>query len=183
MHAVIGGYGCLSTKSCQVEQSTKSSWRVSRRDEGHWALRLRANVWLSEMNKAAVVLAVEGQRNKEIFQVGWRMLSQLRDGHSAKRLCRVTPPWFGSCGLLASAGEVSCTASQDHDEALVKSSIVVVCNLAPMLEPHWEGVNDRKGWVGELPGIFDWGVYQFVHFDQRIGDGGTIVMLKELLVC
>ena len=54
-------------------------------------MRLRANTWLAEMNEAAVGLAGEGWRKQEMLQVGWRMLSQLRDGHSVTRFGRVTP--------------------------------------------------------------------------------------------
>ena len=55
-----------------------------------WSLEVGADTWLAEMNEAAVGLAVEGQRKEETFQVGWRMLSQLSDGHSMTRLGRVT---------------------------------------------------------------------------------------------
>ena len=54
-------------------------------------MRLRADTWLAEMNEAAVGLAVEGRRKDETFQVCWRMLFQLREGHSVTRLGRVTP--------------------------------------------------------------------------------------------
>ena len=70
---------------------TEFSWIALRRNGGHGALRLHADTWLVEMNKALAGLVVEGWRNKETFQVGWRMWSQLRDGHSVTRLGRVTP--------------------------------------------------------------------------------------------
>ena len=34
---------------------------------------------------------VDGRRKEETFQVGWRIWSQLRDGHSATRFGRATP--------------------------------------------------------------------------------------------
>ena len=52
---------------------------------------LCAESWLAEMDDTAVGSAVEGRRKEEIFQVGWRMLSQLRDGHSVTRLGRAIP--------------------------------------------------------------------------------------------
>ena len=54
-------------------------------------MRLRADTWLAEIDDAAFGLTVEGQRKEETFQVGWRTLSQLRDGHYGRRLGRFTP--------------------------------------------------------------------------------------------
>ena len=62
-----------------------------RRDSGHGALRLRAETWLAEIYDAAVGSTAEGRREEETFQVGWRMLLQLREGHSVTMLGRVTP--------------------------------------------------------------------------------------------
>ena len=73
-----------------MERSTKSLWRALRRDGGYGALRLRADTWLSEIDDAAGRSTVEGRRKEETFQMGWRMLLQLRDGHSVTRLGRVT---------------------------------------------------------------------------------------------
>ena len=54
-------------------------------------MRLRAETWLAEIDDAAVGSMVEGRRKEETFQVGWRMLSQLRDGYSVTRLGRAIP--------------------------------------------------------------------------------------------
>ena len=59
------------------------------RGQGAW--RLCADTWLAEMNDAFGGTAVDGRRKEEIFQVGWRIWSQLRDGHSATRFGRATP--------------------------------------------------------------------------------------------
>ena len=53
-------------------------------------MRLRAETWLAEIDDAAVGSTVKGRRKEETFQVGWRMLSQLRDGHSVTRLGKAT---------------------------------------------------------------------------------------------
>ena len=76
---------------CQVERSTKSSWRALDKDGGQGAWRLRADTWLAEMNDAFGGTAVDGRRKEETFQVGWKIWSQLRDGHSAIRFGRATP--------------------------------------------------------------------------------------------
>ena len=43
------------------------------------------------MNDAFGGTVVDGRRKEETFQVGWRIWSQLRDGHSATRFGRATP--------------------------------------------------------------------------------------------
>ena len=59
---------------------------------------------------------------------------------------------------------------------------MVVGDIALVLEPRGEGINEREGWVGDGSVVGDGRVHQFVHFDQCIGNGGAIVMLKEVLI-
>ena len=120
--------------------------------------------------------------NEETFQVGWRILLQLRDGHSVKKIGESHLLRFGSCGLLVFTREACGAVSQDHDECFAVFTIMIIGNLAPVLKPRGEGVNKREGWVGDGPSLVDRRVRQIIYLGQCIGDGGAIVVLKEVLI-
>ena len=54
---------------------------------------------------------------------------------------------------------------------------MVVGDFAAVMEPGWEGVNDRERWSGSDPDFFYGGVSDRIHFGQGLGEGGAVVEL------
>ena len=52
---------------------------------------------------------------------------------------------------------------------------MVVSDFSVVLEPGWEGVNNREIWIGSDPDFVDGGVRYHIHFGQGLGEGGAIV--------
>ena len=59
---------------------------------------------------------------------------------------------------------------------------MVVGDLAAVLEPRREGVNEREGRVRDRLSGIDGGINELVYFDQCLGDGGAVMVLKEVLI-
>ena len=58
---------------------------------------------------------------------------------------------------------------------------MVVGDVAAVLEPGRDGVNNREVWIGSDPGFVDGGVGDRIHFGQGLGEGGGVVELEEIL--